>query len=72
MTGIGAMEVPSTGAGEPIALSGAATTPARPEIALLRFVDRAAEGVIVAALLCELVLVLANVAARVYFQHSFL
>jgi tripartite ATP-independent transporter DctM subunit len=71
VTGIDAMGILSADAGEPIALSGAAT-PARPETTLLRFVDRAAEGVIVAALLCELVLVLANVAARVYFQHSFL
>src|SRR5271156_6399514 len=55
-----------------IALSRAATPPVGPESAWLRFVDRAAEGVIVAALLGELVLVLANVAARVYFQHSFL
>jgi tripartite ATP-independent transporter DctM subunit len=38
----------------------------------LRFIDRVAEGLIVAALLGELVLVLANVAARVYFQRSFL
>jgi tripartite ATP-independent transporter DctM subunit len=42
------------------------------EVAALRFVDLAAEGVVVAALLGELVLVLANVAARVYFQRSFL
>ena len=66
------MEAPSTDAGEQIALSGAAADAAGRETTLLRFVDRAAEGVIVAALLCELVLVLANVAARVYFQHSFL
>ena len=45
---------------------------ARREVTALRFVDLAAESVIVAALLGELVLVLANVAARVYFQHSFL
>jgi tripartite ATP-independent transporter DctM subunit len=69
---VGAMEVVLTDAGEPVALSRAATLPVRREITALRFVDLAAESVIVAALLCELVLVLANVAARVYFQHSFL
>ncbi|WP_291575878.1 TRAP transporter large permease subunit [Bradyrhizobium sp.] len=61
-----------TDTGEPIALSGVATSSDRPEITLLRFVDLAAESAIVTALLGELVLVLANVAARVYFQHSFL
>jgi tripartite ATP-independent transporter DctM subunit len=67
-----AAEIMLTDAGEPIAPSHAATPPARPELTLLRLVDLAAESVIVAALLGELVLVLANVAARVYFQHSFL
>jgi TRAP-type C4-dicarboxylate transport system permease small subunit len=38
----------------------------------LRYLDLAAESLVVFALLAELVLVLANVAARVYFQHSFL
>jgi tripartite ATP-independent transporter DctM subunit len=38
----------------------------------LRLIDLGAEGLIVAALLGELVLVLANVAARIYFQRSFL
>jgi tripartite ATP-independent transporter DctM subunit len=42
------------------------------EFAALRFIDFAAECLVVAALLAELVLVLANVIARVYFQHSFL
>jgi tripartite ATP-independent transporter DctM subunit len=42
------------------------------EIAALRWIDLVAESVVVAALLIELVLVLANVVARVYFQHSFL
>ena len=42
------------------------------EIAGLRWLDRAAEIVVVAALLVELILVLANVAARIFFQHSFL
>jgi tripartite ATP-independent transporter DctM subunit len=42
------------------------------EIAALRWMDRAAEVVVVVALLAELVLVLANVAARMFFQHSFL
>ena len=69
---IGAMEVVLTDAGEPIALSRNVTSPVRPEITLLRFVDLAAESLIVAALLGELVLVLANVVARVYFHHSFL
>ena len=40
--------------------------------ATLRYVDLAAETVVVVALLGELVLVLGNVAARVYFQRSFL
>ena len=69
---IGAMEVVLTDAGEPIALSRNVASPVRPEITLLRFVDLAAESLIVAALLGELVLVLANVVARVYFHHSFL
>jgi tripartite ATP-independent transporter DctM subunit len=69
---ISAAEIMLTDAGEPIALSRAATPPARPELTLLRFVDLAAESVVIAALLVELVLVLANVVARVYFQHSFL
>ncbi len=43
-----------------------------PESRWLRLIDLAAECVIVAALLGELVLVLANVLARVYFHHSFL
>jgi tripartite ATP-independent transporter DctM subunit len=42
------------------------------EIAVLRWLDTSAEAVVVAALLAELVLVLANVVARIYFQHSFL
>ncbi|HVV41069.1 MAG TPA: TRAP transporter large permease subunit [Nitrobacter sp.] len=48
-----------------------AAAPAR-ETAALRWMDRAAEVVVVAALLIELGLVLANVAARVFFQNSFL
>src|SRR5271169_4185187 len=67
-----AAEIRFTDTGEPIAPARAGASPARDEITLLRFVDLAAESVIVAALLGELVLVLANVAARVYFQHSFL
>ena len=39
---------------------------------MLRLVDLAAESLIVAALLGELGLVLANVVARAYFHHSFL
>jgi tripartite ATP-independent transporter DctM subunit len=38
----------------------------------LRYLDLAAEAFVVVALLGELVLVLANVAARLFFQHSFL
>src|ERR1700761_4619419 len=47
-------------------------SPAGREGTALWLIDRAAEGLIVAALLGELVLVLANVAARIYFQRSFL
>ncbi len=67
-----AAEILFTDTGEPIAPAHTGASPARPEITPLRLVDLAAESVIVAALLGELVLVLANVAARVYFQHSFL
>jgi tripartite ATP-independent transporter DctM subunit len=42
------------------------------EITVLRLIDLAAESLVVTALLVELALVLANVVARVYFQHSFL
>jgi tripartite ATP-independent transporter DctM subunit len=66
------MEIVSADAGEPLASFGADTALVGREVAALRFVDLAAEGVVVAALLGELVLVLANVAARVYFQRSFL
>jgi tripartite ATP-independent transporter DctM subunit len=72
VTGVSAIEAMSLDVEGQVALSRTATPPAGPETAWLRFIDRAAEGVIVAALLGELVLVLANVAARVYFQHSFL
>ncbi len=66
------MEIVSADAGEPLASFGADTALVGREVAALRLVDLAAEGVVVAALLGELVLVLANVAARVYFQRSFL
>jgi len=59
-------------AGEPFAPLRADPPAVRRELTALRFVDFAAEGLVVAALLGELVLVLANVAARVYFQRSFL
>jgi tripartite ATP-independent transporter DctM subunit len=49
----------------------AAVTPSTDFVAL-RILDRIAEALIVLALLGELVLVLANVAARIFFQHSFL
>jgi tripartite ATP-independent transporter DctM subunit len=42
------------------------------ELSLLRVVDRAAESLVIAALLGELLLVLANVAARSLFHTSFL
>jgi tripartite ATP-independent transporter DctM subunit len=67
-----AAEIMSAGTEEPDALSRTAAPSVRPEATALRFVDLAAESVVVAALLVELVLVLANVVARVYFQHSFL
>jgi tripartite ATP-independent transporter DctM subunit len=66
--GIGATDIMLSDTGEPIT----AASGVRQEMTALRFVDLAAESVIVTALLGELVLVLANVAARVYFQHSFL
>jgi tripartite ATP-independent transporter DctM subunit len=43
-----------------------------PEGAALRTVDAIAEAIVVAALLGELLVVLGNVFARVYLQHSFL
>ena len=68
-----AIEVLSDDRGEPAARSRVdAPPPARREVTALRFIDLAAESLIVAALLGELVLVLANVAARVYFARSFL
>src|SRR6201996_7352857 len=66
--GIGATDIMLSDTGEPITASGGV----RQEMTALRFIDLAAESLIVAALLGELVLVLANVAARVYFQRSFL
>jgi tripartite ATP-independent transporter DctM subunit len=69
---ISAIDVALTDTGEQIALSRGVTPPVRREITLLRLVDLAAESLIVAALLGELGLVLANVVARAYFHHSFL
>src|SRR5580693_10135754 len=66
-----AMEIVPASAAEPRAPLRADTAVGR-EVTALRFIDLAAEGLIVVALLGELVLVLANVAARVYFQRSFL
>jgi len=63
------LDILLTSTGEPIA---AASASASPERSVLRLVDLAAESLVVAALLGELVLVLANVVARVYFHHSFL
>jgi TRAP-type C4-dicarboxylate transport system permease small subunit len=68
-----AIEVLSDDQGEPAARSRVdAPPPVRREVTALRLIDLAAESLIVAALLGELVLVLANVAARVYFARSFL
>ena len=65
------MEIVPASAAEPRAPFRADTAVGR-EVTALRLIDLAAESLIVAALLGELVLVLANVAARVYFQRSFL
>lgn len=54
-----------------LALEHVAVPAAVPNSAL-RAIDAMAEGFVVAALLGELVLVLANVIARAYFHHSFL
>ena len=67
-----AIEVLSGDAGETVARSRVDAPAARREATALRLIDLAAESLIVAALLGELVLVLANVAARVYFARSFL
>jgi tripartite ATP-independent transporter DctM subunit len=67
-----AVEIMTIEVEEQIALSRGATLPAKPELTWLRLIDRAAESLIVAALLGELVLVLANVMARLFFHHSFL
>ena len=64
-----AIETLSADASEPL---GADSATAKRDVAALRFIDLAAESLIVAALLGELALVLANVAARIYFQRSFL
>ncbi len=67
-----AVEIMTIEVEEQIALSRGDVLPARPELTWLRLIDRAAESLIVAALLGELVLVLANVMARLFFHHSFL
>ncbi|HEY3679696.1 MAG TPA: TRAP transporter large permease subunit [Bradyrhizobium sp.] len=59
-------------AAEAPAASHASVPSGKRKVTALRFIDLAAESLIVAALLGELVLVLANVAARIYFQRSFL
>src|SRR5665213_348406 len=69
---IGTAEIMTVEVEEPIALSRAVVSPAGPASALLRLIDLSAESLIVIALLGELVLVLANVLARVFFHHSFL
>jgi tripartite ATP-independent transporter DctM subunit len=50
----------------------AGETPAVSAYPLLRAIDLCAESLVVAALLAELALVLANVVARTYLHHSFL
>ena len=52
----------------------AGATPAKQALkpVWLRGIEMAAEAIVVIALLAELALVLANVFARIYFQHSFL
>ena len=67
-----AAEIMTVGMKGQIALSRSAGSPVKPEPTWLHPIDFAAEGLIVVALLGELVLVLANVLARVYFHHSFL
>ena len=67
-----AVEIMTIEVEEQIALSRGAALPVKPELTWLRLIDRAAESLIVAALLGELVLVLANVTARLFFHHSFL
>jgi tripartite ATP-independent transporter DctM subunit len=70
---VSAIKVLSDDQGEPAARSRVdGPPPVRREVTALRFIDLVAESLIVAALLGELVLVLANVAARVYFARSFL
>ncbi|HUN98000.1 MAG TPA: TRAP transporter large permease subunit [Bradyrhizobium sp.] len=56
----------------PIAVSDTENLAPPREATPLRYIDFAAEALVVAALLGELVLVLANVAARVFFASSFL
>jgi hypothetical protein len=68
----GAVDIGLAEPAAPNARAGAPVAPMQPEPTLLWLVDRLAEIVVVTALLGELVLVLANVAARVYFAHSFL
>jgi tripartite ATP-independent transporter DctM subunit len=73
VTRIGTAEIMLTpDTAEVIAQPRSAAPLAGEKIAVLRLIDFAAESIVVAALLIELVLVLANVVARVYFQHSFL
>src|SRR6516225_2385949 len=66
----GSTEVEAAGAAAVLAPAG--VLPAVSGHPLLRTMDLCAEGLVVAALLVELGLVLANVLARTYFHHSFL
>ena len=67
-----AVEIMAVEVEEQIVLSRGGALPVEPELTWLRLVALAAESLIVAALLGELVLVLANVLARLFFHHSFL
>ena len=67
---LGSQAVANEGAAVDWDLSGEALSMRRRPV--LRAIDRCAENLLVAALLAELVLVLANVLARVYLHHSFL
>src|SRR3974390_2100155 len=67
---LGSRAVANEGAAVDWDLSGEASSMRRRPV--LRATDRCAESLVVAALLSELVLVLANVLARVYLHHSFL
>jgi tripartite ATP-independent transporter DctM subunit len=73
VTRLGSAEIALTAdTAEPILRPHPVEPSAGEEVTALRWIDLAAESLVVAALLAELVLVLANVVARVCFQRSFL